>query len=212
MENPNNTPTPASPNKDSEAPVSRRQFPEVPDDVEGEYPVNSRRNAPEEPESEGSILMTLLPYLIGTILITMLATITIVKYTGIGGAKRVDVVTFDTLKYVNAQRLVFSKYIAGVDKSAPEVINGLSDRARASITKIAGPNTLVVLKQSVVQGDGYDITDLVLADLGLPTTVPTNVKVDAIMGSPLTSLDQPPPAIMYNKVPGEGRVNESALP
>lgn len=175
-------------------------------------PPASSYPSPQGPQEEGSVLMTLLPYLIGTILITMMATIMVVKYTGVGGAKRVDIVTFDTLKYINAQRLVFSKYIAGVDKSAPEVINGLSDRARASIKKIAGPNTLVVLKQSVVQGEGYDITDQVLEDLGLPTAVPTNVKVDTIMGSPLTNFDKPVPAIEYQKVPGEGRVNESALP
>lgn len=87
----------------------------------------------------------------------------------------VAVVTFDVLKFTNAQRAVASAFVkkdAGTNTAA-EVLLNLSERTRAAISEVAGDGTLVVLKQSVVQGQTTDITDDVLRKLGLPTEVPT---------------------------------------
>lgn len=84
------------------------------------------------------------------------------------------VVTFDTVKYTNSTRAVASQFLKNESngESAALLLN-LPERVRDSIEKVAGPGTVVMLKQTVVHGAVADITDQVLEDLGLPTNVPT---------------------------------------
>lgn len=88
----------------------------------------------------------------------------------------VQVVTFDVLKYTNAQRAVASAFVRkdSDQTQASELLLNLSERTRSAIEEVAGPGTLVVLKQAVVQGQTEDITAEVLERLGLPADVPTS--------------------------------------
>lgn len=90
------------------------------------------------------------------------------------GAGLPMVVTFDTVKYTNATRAVASQFLKNESSGeAAALLLDLPERVRVSIARIAGPDSVVLLKQTVVQGAMTDITDEVLKDLGLPTNVPT---------------------------------------
>lgn len=85
------------------------------------------------------------------------------------------IVTFDVIKYSNAQRAVASAFLT---KSADigganEILLKLPDSARDEIRRQAGSNAIVLVKQAVVQGAFEDITDKVLKELRLPLDVPT---------------------------------------
>ena len=84
------------------------------------------------------------------------------------------IVTFDVLKYENAERAAAMKLMGrgGTGAVAP-MLSYMSGRLRTAIRKAAGPGTLVVVSEAVVQGQTRDITDRVLKSLGLPTQVPT---------------------------------------
>lgn len=120
----------------------------------------------------------LAPYLCVTAVVTILCVVLLWVFTPLGrggSAGAPAVVTFDVVKFSNAQRAVASAFIkrdADVSE-ANDLLLGLSDRTRASIEKIAG-RRLVMVKQAVAQGGGEDITDAVLKDLNLPTVVPTS--------------------------------------
>jgi hypothetical protein len=94
-----------------------------------------------------------------------------------------QVVVFDIIKYTNAQRAVASKLLGGSEADrldSGSLLLELSKRTRSAIEKIAGPHRVVLVKQAVIQGDAPDITDAVLADLGLPTNVATVSPSDAL--------------------------------
>lgn len=96
----------------------------------------------------------------------------VMRFTSLGTP---EVVVFDVIKYANAQRAVASKFLVdheAITEAAPLLLD-LSRRTRQTITAVAGPHTLVVIRQAVVQGELRDITDEVLLELGLPTDVPT---------------------------------------
>lgn len=116
------------------------------------------------------------------------------------------VVTFDTVKYTNATRAVASQFLkndAGGEPAA--ILLNLPERVRASIGKIAGPGTVVMLKQTVVQGAVEDITDAVLKDLGLPTNVPTQDPT-------AFALDQAPTQLTLSVPGGTGGARQNASP
>ena len=174
-------------------------------------PDNANQESQEHHEYE-SVFMTLLPYLAGTVVVACLLMVMILKYSPLASSVEPRIVTFDSIKYINAQRAIMSKYLKGTEDSAPEVINQLSDRSKTAIRTIAGPNTLVVLKQAVVQGETHDITDEVLKELGLPTDVPTNVQVQLTLDGPQTVLSQPVKGQEVSKLPSEKMIAEDALP
>ncbi len=130
------------------------------------------------------LLAELLPYLLVTALAAAALTLGVLKVSGAlapSGAHATGpaVVTFDVVKYTNATRAVASSFLkkgtdTDVDASdAGTLLLGLPERTRATIARVAGPGTLVMVKQGVVQGQGADITDQVLKELGLPLNVPT---------------------------------------
>lgn len=175
--------------------------------------LNQNTPTGQEPTEYESVFFTLLPYLVGTLVLSCLLIVALLKYSPlITASVEPRVVTFDSIKYINAQRAIMSKYLKGTEETAPEVINQLSERSKKAISKIAGPNTLVVLRQAVVQGDTHDITDEVLKELGLPVDVPTNVQVEFTLNGPQTALSTPVKELEVPKVPGEKMVTEDALP
>lgn len=126
-----------------------------------------------------------------------------------------QVVVFDVVKYVNAQRAVASSLL-GPDTNArldaSTLLLTISKRAKSSILKIAGPGTVVLVRQAVIQGDAPDITDAVLIDLGLPTEVPTEAPTDYVTGgkSPLAGPGRRPPA--RSREQPDGTSTDSVLP
>lgn len=127
-----------------------------------------------------------------------------------GGA----VVSFDVMQYANAQRAVASAFLKkNADVSnANETLLGLSDRTRKAIEEVAGPGTLVVLKQAVVQGQTRDITEEVLKRLGLPTNAPTSDATAYILDVAPTMLMTVPSRRIPTPIPGESQGKGDPLP
>lgn len=160
----------------------------------------------------------LLPYLAGTALVTTLALVLILRFTSVvslGGAP--SVVTFDVVKYTNSQRAVASAFInprADIAR-ANELLLKLPERTREVIEEVAGPGTLVMVKQGVVQGQAEDITDKVLTKLGLPVDVPTKDEPQAALDELPTNLDRSIGRLPSPKAPStqlEGSTNSEVLP
>lgn len=122
------------------------------------------------------ILKTLLPYLLGTALVTATLVLGILRFTGGGGSvssfNDSHMVQFDVVKYSNAQRAIASAYLKDANNDNSTLLLDLSKKTHESIDKYA-KGRMVVLKQAIVQSTAPDITDAVLKDLGLPTNVPT---------------------------------------
>jgi len=117
----------------------------------------------------------LAPFLAGTVMVTLLCVILLLRFGHFLPTTNVNAVTFDIVKFSNAQRAVASAFLKKSDVAqANDLLLGLSDRTRKAITDIAGPNTIVLVKESVAQGVSRDITDDVLKKLGLPVNVPTS--------------------------------------
>ena len=134
----------------------------------------------EQAETGGdSVLKMLLPYLLGTALLSAMLVLGVLKFSGGGRAAAVSqssAVVFDVVKLANAQRAVASAFLSKDSAQSADTASLLMDvskRTRDAIRKVAGENTLVLVKQGVVSPELPDITDDVLKDLGLPTEVPT---------------------------------------
>lgn len=114
---------------------------------------------------------SLIPHLIGSSLIAATLVVLVLRLTGSAAP---PIVVFDVIRYANAQRAVASRFLTGkgAEEVAPLLLD-VSKRTRSVIHQVAGPNTIVVIRQAVVQGEMRDITDEVLTRLGLPTNVPT---------------------------------------
>lgn len=132
----------------------------------------------DQTETQSSELLRLLaPYLAGAVLASVALVFAIPRLVpAIAPPVSVTVVSFDVIKYINAQRAVASTFIkkdADI-AAANEVLLDLPARTREAIQSVAGRGALVVVKQAVVQGQTTDITDEVLRKLGLPVNVPTS--------------------------------------
>ena len=138
---------------------------------------------PDAPVGWAGMLVQLLAIAIVAAGITLVT----LKMSGLLSPPQVRVVTFDVLKYENAERAQAMKLMGqgGAGAVAP-MLSYVSKRLRVAIQKAAGPGTLVVLSQAVVQGQTRDITDQVLKELGLPTKVPTAAAVQSLSISPGT--------------------------
>lgn len=157
----------------------------------------------------------LAPFLAMTALVAVMAVLLIFRFMGspasLGGTPAV--VSFDVMRYANAQRAVASAFLKpGADQtSANETLLGLSERTRKVIEEAAGPGTLVVLKQAVIQGQTRDITEEVLTKLGLPTNVPTSDGAAYTLDVAPTMLMQVPAGRNPPRV-GAETSSESVLP
>lgn len=86
-----------------------------------------------------------------------------------------EVVVFDVVRLANAQRMVASAFIKP-ETASPDAATSLmamQKQTREVIRRIAGPGTVVLVKQAVVSDHLPDITDAVLKELGLPLNAPT---------------------------------------
>jgi len=143
-----------------------------------------------EQEDPWYLIKLLAPYLSVTFIFSILVFVLILKYTPLGLSKP-DMVTFDVIKYTNSQRAVASKFLNKNPEAisqANELLIDLPERSKKAIEKVAGPGTLVVIKQSVVQGQYKDITDEVLDLLKLPKNVPTSDSTQYVMDTYATDL------------------------
>ena len=156
--------------------------------AEGDEPTNSAGSPPESPEPSGGWVGMLVQVLAIAVLASGI-TLVALKYSGLLSPPAVRVVTFDVLKYENAERAQAMKLMgeSGAGAVAP-MLSYVSKRLRVAIRAAAGPGTLVVLSQAVVQGQTRDITDQVLQELGLPTKVPTSSPVKTSSLAPATGL------------------------
>lgn len=141
----------------------------------------------------------LAPYLALTVLVTLMAVMLLLRFTP-NLATPPAVVSFDVLRYTNAQRAVASAFIGkNADVlQANDALLDLPQRARATIQEVAGEGTLVVLKQAVIQGQTRDITEEVLTKLGLPVNVP-------VADSPAYVMDELTPNALIGVNPGSRR-------
>ncbi|HDR9103498.1 hypothetical protein [Paraburkholderia sp. A3RO-2L] len=85
-----------------------------------------------------------------------------------------SIVTFDPVKFTNAQRAAASILAASKDADVALSLTQVAKQAEPVIREEAH-GAVVLVKQAVVAPDGYipDITNAVLERFGLPTTVPT---------------------------------------
>ena len=89
------------------------------------------------------------------------------------------IVTIDPVELANAERALASKLLTrhGNHPAARQRITlklfRVGREMRATIRKVAGPGTIVLVKQAVIAGSVPDITKTVLTRLGLPAKVPT---------------------------------------
>lgn len=143
-------------------------------------------------DEQKEILKTLLPYLLATALITASLVLGVVRWSsgGVGALGAGQVVSFDVIKFGNAQRAVAASFLKGANNDNATLLLDLSKKTRESIHKVAG-SRLVLLKQAVVQGNVPDITDAVLKDLGLPVDVPTQDPTSVALDVAPTMLNAP---------------------
>ncbi len=82
-----------------------------------------------------------------------------------------NMVTVDVVRIVNAQRKMMSSTLIQSNEESVRTVAYAGRNATQVIQDVAGPNTIVLVKQSVVTStaDIQDITDAVLKRLGLDT-------------------------------------------
>lgn len=136
----------------------------------------------DENQESPSILQVLLPYLIVTAIASIVTTLAVLRFAPVAIIKP-SVVVFDVVKLANAERAIASNIIAKNDKSQDSsvILAQVGKRAESSISKIAGPNTIVLVKQAVVGYNLPDITDAVLKDLDLPLDSKTYNTSDVVL-------------------------------
>ncbi|MGC8519378.1 MAG: hypothetical protein ACP5P4_12790 [Steroidobacteraceae bacterium] len=163
-------------------PVSaEKEEPAATDTTSGMGP--GRSSPPESTSGWGVLVAQVLAIALVASCITLLA----LKFSGLLKPAQMRVVTFDVLKYENAERAAAMKLMGqGGRGSVAPMLSYVSKRLRTAIRRAAGPDTLVVLSQAVVQGQTRDITDQVLKELGLPTNVPTAAPIRPAVIAPRT--------------------------
>jgi hypothetical protein len=85
------------------------------------------------------------------------------------------IVTLDAVRLVNAERAAISGML-GANASRGDIalrMLHIGRSVKATVRKVAGAGTIVVVKQAIVAGSVPDITTKVLKDLGLPLHAPT---------------------------------------
>lgn len=130
------------------------------------------------------------------------------------GGSSVTVAVFDVVKFANAQRALASTFVGKSENSteAGTLLLTLSKKTKATIEKVAGAGTLVLVKQGVVTGSQIDITDAVLKELGLPTDVPTVDPVTYLSDVAPTMLMLPKREAAPAKTPSTADSSDKILP
>ncbi|MDN5874724.1 MAG: hypothetical protein L0H29_10135 [Sinobacteraceae bacterium] len=87
------------------------------------------------------------------------------------GGKRI--VTVDLVRVMNAERATLPSLLGSGGGVKPLSLLRVGHELMPTIEKMAGPDTVVLVKQAVVGGQLPDITTAVLKKLGLPEHAPT---------------------------------------
>lgn len=127
----------------------------------------------------------------------------------LGGSGSINgAVTIDPVQIVNAERAVASSLFQskGADDSNAIVsINRFGSQVNATINQVAH-GRLVLVKQAVVSGNLPDITDEVLAELGLPKGAPTIDMNKTLEMAPTSSYQ-----LMGNKIAKDAAENSNQM-
>lgn len=156
--------------------------------------------------SNKDLFKLLAPFLALTAMGAVLLVVLMLRFMPAAGGVSPGVVSFDVIKYTNAQRAVASSFLKQNNDvgQANELLLNLPARTREAIASAAGAGTLVVIKQAVVQGQMADITDDVLKRLGLPTNVPTADATSYALDIAPTMLLSPPEKKVITPAAGGG--------
>ena len=112
-----------------------------------------------------------LPILLLGVFVSVITIILLFKYVPFL-QPRANVVSFDVVKLANAQRKLSLASNLNPDTDILVQLKRVGTKTQKIISEVAGPNTIVVVKQAVVsQVNVPDITDEVLKRLDLPTNV-----------------------------------------
>jgi hypothetical protein len=165
-----------------------------------------------------SSLKEAAPMLLLSAFLSALLVLGVLKLSGtvgrVGGGS-VTVAVFDVVKFANAQRAVASQFIGKREEASGEagtLLLALSKKTNAAIEKVAGPGTLVLVKQGVVSGSQVDITDDVLKELGLPTEVPTQEPMRYLTDVAPTMLFIPSRSTPTAVAPAASGADQKVLP
>lgn len=128
----------------------------------------------------------LLTAIIALAVVICLALGGLVTYREFGSPQSAPrMVTVDLVRILNAERKALPKLSSDGDPSLK--LLQIGRQIRPTIRQLAGKDTVVLVKQSVVGGDLPDITDAVLDSLGLPKNAPTVSLTSALSDAPTTS-------------------------
>lgn len=146
---------------------------------------------------ESALIKRILPYIALCFIFAIAITLLVVRYVpiGLGGAPTAGpglstIYVFDVVKFTNAQRKVASSLLRkepGAEEAGLILLN-VSKMTRQTIEEITGPDATILIKQSVIQGRYVDITEQVMAKLGLPLDVPTASTDTLVIDSAPTNL------------------------
>jgi len=167
---------------------------------------------------EESGLKAAAPFVVLSVLLSAALVLGMLKLSDSFGGTRgtVTVAVFDVVKFANAQRAVASTFLGKSQDvgEAGTLLLSLSKKTSAAIEKVAGPGTLVLVKQGVVSGSQLDITNAVLEELGLPTSVPTSEPMTYLSEVAPTMLVMPrrPSPSAPDPAQNKGDANASVLP
>ena len=150
--------------------------------------------------NDSNLFGVLLPYLIGTVIVTCLLFLAFIKFVPNARSGTPNIVTFDVAKLANAERAIASNLIAKNEKANESaiILTKVGKKAEAMISEVAGPNTIVLVKQTVVGYNLPDITDEVLTRLELPTDVITYSPSDTVLRPTMEGLKDPS---IYEPIP-----------
>lgn len=172
-------------------------------------------------EKEPSLLAMLFPYLIITACLSVIVALGLFKMLSKAELLNSNsVVVFDVLKYVNSQRAIASNLLNPSKQDDTALfMRDISARTQAAISEVAGPGTIVLVKQSVVSlQHTRDITDDVLKKLNMPTDVPTvELSISEDISTSLSlSPEMRQEAIRFRenqaKTPEKGKDSRAVLP
>jgi hypothetical protein len=165
---------------------------------------------------EESGLKNAAPLLLLSALLSAALVLGVLKLSGnlSGRGGSVNVAVFDVIKFANAQRALASRFIGRTENASEggALLLQVSAKTAAAIEKIAGPGTLVLVKQGVVSTGQIDITDDVLTELGLPTNVPTAEPLKYLTEVAPTMLMLPSREVTPIEAPSKSDANSKVLP
>lgn len=137
------------------------------------------------PENQEQLtLKSLLPILVTTALAgAALAIVVFSLFIKTNASAGAGFVTFDVIKFTNAQRAVASAFLSQESQDKAEsaiLLKDVSKKTRDALETVA-KGRIILVRQGVIGDSAPDITDEVLKSLGLPTDVATSTADQKII-------------------------------